>query len=99
MISAGAALLATYLRATLKNVRTRNITLALPEDLLRRLKVLAAQRESSVSAMLAQALRHVAEEDEGYEAAHRGMLADLRKGFNLGTKGKIAWRRDSLHER
>jgi hypothetical protein len=49
--------------------------------------------------MLAQALRHMAEEDERYDAARRGMLADLRKGFNLGTKGKITWRRDSLHER
>ena len=80
-------------------MKTRNVTLALPEELLRRVKVIAAQRDTSVSAMLAQALREVAEEQEGYEAARRMMLRDLRRGYNLGTHGKTTWSRDSLHER
>jgi hypothetical protein len=37
--------------------------------------------------MLGEALQQVAEEEHGYAEARRGMLADLRKGFNLGTKG------------
>lgn len=89
----------TLLRATLESVKTRNVTLALPDDLLRRVKVIAAQRDTSVSAMLTQALRLVAEEQEGYQEARRAMLRDLRRGYNLGTAGKIAWSRDSLHER
>jgi len=80
-------------------VRTRNVTLALPDDLLRQLKVIAAERDSSISAMLTTALRQIAEGEQGYEEARRGMLADLRKGYHLGTNGKIAWSRDSLHER
>ncbi len=73
--------------------------MALSEDLLRRLKVIAAQQDSSISAMLTEALHRVADEELGYAEARRSMLADLRKGFPLGTKGKIAWRRESLHER
>jgi predicted transcriptional regulator len=80
-------------------VRTRNVTLALPDDLLRRLKVIAAQRDSSISALLRHSLEQVAEEEAGYQEAQRGMLADLRRGFDLGTKGKIGWSRDSIHER
>ena len=73
--------------------------MALPDDLLRRLKIIAAQRDTSLSAMLRQALQQVAEEDEGYEAARQAMLEDLRRGFPLGTRGRITWSRDSIHER
>lgn len=89
----------TFLRATLKNVKTRNVTLALPEDLLRRLKLIAAQEDTSISAMLTEALRQLADQEEGYLAAKRGMLEDLRRGYNLGTCGKIGWTRDEVHER
>ena len=61
--------------------------------------MIAALRETSVSAMLTQALRQVAEEEEGYEEARRRMLRELRRGYDPGTRGRIAWRRDSLHER
>ncbi len=49
--------------------------------------------------MLTQALRELAEEEEGYSQAHRGMLEDLRKGYHLGALGKIGFRRESVHER
>lgn len=91
--------ISTCLRATLEIVKTRNVTLALPDDLLRQLKVIAAQRDSSISAMLTQALRQVADAEDGFEDARRGMLRDLRKGYDLGTNGKIGWTRDSVHER
>jgi predicted transcriptional regulator len=80
-------------------VGTRNVTLTLPDDLLRRLKVIAAQRDSSISAMLVQALEQVADDETGFANARRGMLRDLKKGYNLRTNGKIGWSRDSIHER
>lgn len=80
-------------------MKTRNVTLALPENLLRRLKLIAAARESSVSALLTMTLRQIADEEQGYQQARRGMLADLQKGYNLGTQGKIGWSRESVHER
>jgi predicted transcriptional regulator len=80
-------------------VKTRNVTLSLPDDLLRQLKIAAARRETSLSAMLAQALRQIADEEDGYAEAQRRMLADLKKGYSLGTHGKTGWTRDELHER
>ena len=78
---------------------SRNITLALPEDLLRRMKILAAKQDTSISAILTETLSRLADEEEGYTEARDGMLSDLSRGYNLGTKGRITWTRDSLHER
>ena len=89
----------TLLRATLKNVKTRNITLSIPEDLLRQIKIVAAGRDSSVSAMLTSALRQIADDEDGYAEASRRMLTDLRKGYRLGTNGKSVWTRDDMHGR
>ena len=78
---------------------SRNVTLALPEDLLRRLKLVAAKEDTSISALLTAALSQLADQEEGYAQARDGMLADLAEGYHLGTQGKIAYSRDSLHER
>jgi hypothetical protein len=80
-------------------VKTRNVTLAVPEQLLRRLKIAAVKQETSLSAMLSRALEQMADEEEGYAEARRGMLHDLRNGCDLGTNGRIDWTRESLHER
>ena len=78
---------------------TRNVTLTFPEDLLRRMKSFAAKRDTSISALLTSAVSQLANEEEGYEEARDGMLADLARGYDLGTHGRITWSRDSLHER
>ncbi len=83
----------------LSYVKTRNVTLSLAEDLLRRVEIIAAEREISVSALLTQALRQIADEEHGYAEANRAMLKELTKGFTLGTHGKTLWTRDDMHGR
>jgi len=75
------------------------VTLAIPEDLLRQVKIIAAKKDTSISAMATQALRQIADQESGYAEAQRRMLEALRKGYNLGTRGNISWTRDGLHER
>lgn len=77
----------------------QNVTLALPADKVRRLKVLAAERGSSISRMLTEALDEILDRESGYEAARRRSLARLEQGWDLGTYGRITWTRDELHER
>jgi hypothetical protein len=74
-----------------------NITLKLDKDLLRKARVLAAERETSVSALLAAQLEMAVREREGYEQAKRRALAILKKGFDLGYTPPAS--RDELHER
>ncbi len=80
-------------------METRNITLSLPEDVLREAKVVAARKGTSVSALLAGALYELVERESGYAAARERGLAALSRGQDLGTGGEIRWSRDQLHER
>jgi predicted transcriptional regulator len=78
---------------------TQNITLSLPRDLLRKVKRLAADRETSVSALMTEALARLADEDRRYSAARRRALAAMQSPGSLGTGGRASWTRDQLHER
>jgi len=75
----------------------QNITLSLDKDLIRKSKIIAAQRETSVSKMLSDELEGLVQRAEQYEFAKRKALAGLKKGFHFG--GKITTSRASLHER
>ena len=59
----------------------------------------AAKQDTSLSAMPTGALRQIVDEKDGYTEAQRAILKDLRKGYNLGTHGKISWTREDLHLR
>ena len=74
-----------------------NITLRLDADLIREAKVLAAQRGTSVSRMLAEQLEELVRREKDYGAAKRRALARLETGFDLGWEP--AGLRDELHER
>ncbi len=75
----------------------QNITLRIDKDLIRKSKILAAKRETSVSQLLSQELEKLTQHAEQYEFAKRKAIANLRAGFHLG--GKISVSRDELHER
>lgn len=74
-----------------------NITLKLDADLLRSVKVIAAQRGTSVSALLTEKLEEIAKKDEEYERAMKRAIARMEKdSFGGWRKPKS---RDELHER
>jgi hypothetical protein len=75
----------------------QNVTVSLSTDTIRKAKVLAARRSTSVSGLLAEQLESLVGADEAYERSERAALALLDKGFHLG--GVITVRRDQLHER
>ena len=80
-------------------METRNITLSLPEETLREVKVLAARKGTSVSALLSQTLTDLLANESGYAAARERSLAGFGRARDLGTGGEIGWDRDELHER
>lgn len=77
----------------------QNVTLSLPRALLKRVKRLAADRETSVSALMADALARLTDEDRRYASARRRALGAMRSARSLGTGGEANWTRDDLHER
>jgi hypothetical protein len=80
-------------------METQNITLSLPKDILLRAKLLAVQRNTSVSSLLTQALTRIVEQEEQFAYAQRRHLQVLEHGFDLGTGGGLKTSREELHER
>jgi hypothetical protein len=77
---------------------TQNVTLAIPKHILRKAKILAVQKNTSLSGLLSQTLTELVEHQEDYDRAQARNLEMLKSGFNLGTRGKITWKREELHD-
>ena len=75
----------------------QNITLSLEKDIIKKGKIIAARKQTSISRMLGDYLKEITDNEDQYQAAKRSALQNLKKGFHLG--GKINWKRDDLYER
>ena len=75
----------------------QNITLSIEKDLLQKARVLAAERQTSVSRMLGMELERIVSEANRYEKAKRSAIQNLKKDYHFG--GSITVTRDELHER
>jgi hypothetical protein len=75
----------------------RNLTVQLDEETVRRAKVLAARRSTSVSRLIAHELERLVDEDEDYRRARDAALEQLAQPFHLGG-GRLP-DRESLHDR
>jgi hypothetical protein len=74
-----------------------NITLKIEDELLREARVLAAEEDTSISALLAARLEQAVRERSGYDLARRSAVARLRTGFDLQWTATRT--RGELHER
>ena len=74
-----------------------NVTLKLDSDLLREVRVLAAEQGSSISALMADRLEAMIRERKAFEKARRSALARLREGLDLRWSPPRS--RGELHER
>ena len=70
-----------------------------PKDVLRKAKILAVQKNTSLSGLLTQALADLVAQQEAYEQACQRSLTLLEHGLDLGTHGKFDGKRADLHER
>jgi hypothetical protein len=75
----------------------QNLTVSLPQQTIRKAKILAARRGSSISGLLAEQIEILVGEEEAYERAERQAKALLDQGFHLG--GGIHASREQWHER
>jgi len=76
----------------------KNVTLSLPEPLLRKFRVYAASRNQSMTQLMADAIRQMTD-GSGATTAKRRFLERIRTAPDCGTRGRISWTRDELHER
>ena len=75
----------------------QNVTISIAPETVRKAKILAARRGTSISRLLAEEIEALIAADEQYERAEQAALALLVEGFHLG--GRITGSRDEWHER
>jgi hypothetical protein len=76
----------------------QNLTVSLEPDTIRRAKILAARRSTSVSRLVADEIERLVREDEAYEQARVEALAELESVPDLGSGGRLPTRAE-LHDR
>jgi len=76
--------------------KKQNLTVQLDRETVRKARVLAAKRGTSISAMVAAQIRESVQAEDAYEAARRSALEWISQGLHLGGRRVI---RDELHER
>ncbi|MHB8218593.1 MAG: hypothetical protein ACYDDS_21180 [Candidatus Sulfotelmatobacter sp.] len=73
-----------------------NITLKLDAELLREARILAAEEDTSISALLAARLEQIVRDRRTYHRARKRALVRLRDGMDLGWTPAS---RDEIHQR
>lgn len=76
----------------------RNITLSLPDDLIRKAKVHAAQRNSTVNALVRKLLEEALSDDRRTRAAADRLLT-IAEGGPYFERDPRSVRREEIHER
>lgn len=80
-------------------MENQNVTLVVPKALLRQVKHLAVERETSISGLMVKALEEIVRQNDDYAQAYQRWRESVQHPRDLGTGGKITWTRDELHER
>jgi plasmid stability protein len=77
----------------------RNLTIHLPEQLIRKLRICAAIRNQSMTALVKEAIERTLVEDRVREAAASRLIRRLQNAPDRGIGGSVSWTRDEIHDR
>jgi len=75
----------------------QNLTISLEKELIKKAKILAAQKDTSITGLLTSCLERLVTQEEAYRVAKQTALKQLERGYSLGGKRIIS--RETLHER
>jgi hypothetical protein len=82
----------------------RNVTVQLDEDVIAKIKVLAAQRGTSISGLVAAEINRLAAQNERYERAKREAMARLAEAATQASESDQGppvedrgWTRDDIY--
>ncbi len=75
----------------------QNLTVSLSVQTIRKAKILAAKRSTSISGLVAEQIEALVNDDDVYQRAAASAIARMKRGYHLGG-GPYA-SRDELHDR
>lgn len=80
-------------------MKTTNVTLTLPDPLLRKFRVYAATKNRSMSSLMADAMERIVDASDEVERAAERAVRLMRTSRDIGLTEDVTWTRDELHER
>ena len=80
----------------IKKSEEQNVTLAMRKDLLYRARILAAKRNTSLSALIRDHFEKLVAEEEGYQQAQEFCIREMERGYYIGARPG-AVNREDLH--
>jgi hypothetical protein len=80
-------------------MKRQNVTLSLPEDVLRKARHMAVERNMSLSAFLSVIIQELVAGQGGCEQVRENSLRLMEEGFDMGTMGEALNNREELHDR
>ncbi len=77
---------------------TRNITMAIDEDLLKKARKVAVEKNTTVTGLIREYLNRLVEQEEKNK---KDIISELSKLFDMSKAfvGEKTWMRGNLHER
>ena len=75
----------------------QNVAISLDRQTIRKAKIVAARRDTSISGLLARQIDMLVGEEEAHERVERQAVAPFDEGFHLG--GAVPVSREELHGR
>lgn len=77
----------------------RNLTVRLDEEVIRKARIVAASRGTSISKLVSATIEQIVHQSDEYDRARRRELTKMSDGYSMGTGGTITWSREEVHER
>ena len=75
----------------------QNLTISLSPQLIKKARLLAVKRSTSISGLVAEQIEALVGNDDAYERAAASAIARMKRGYHLGGGPMVS--RDELHER
>jgi len=76
----------------------RNITLSLPIELIQQLKILAAQRDTSISALLTEQAQLIVDAPDERAQATARLIELMENAQSYGVVGTSKWSREDAYD-
>jgi hypothetical protein len=80
-------------------METQNVTVRVPRTLLRKAKQLAAERGTTLTALVVEGLTRATSGDEAYREAFERQRSLMHAGWQLREPSELVPRREAAHER
>ncbi|MCI4626600.1 MAG: hypothetical protein L3V56_11650 [Candidatus Magnetoovum sp. WYHC-5] len=80
-------------------MKTQNLTLSIPEDLIEKIADIAVVKNKSLNELICEIIEKIVIDNTEYQVARNRQIALMKKGLILNAKEKITLTKEELYDR